>query len=452
MESGDAVRVLVVGGTELARSASLAEFPESFDVQFASTETLLGAPNAGLVAGAHTVLLDAGSIASGRRKSLVRAVVEAVTTRSPGTKLVALVGSGDRGTAAVAAESGAWDVATPRDRCPLPERLRVAAACAEFEQGAGTDSRVPGGRCQMVGTSPAMRAVFSLIRQVGTTDVPVLIQGESGTGKELAALAIHERSHRAQGPFVPINCAAIPEALLESELFGYERGAFTGASRATRGMVEAADGGTLFLDEVGELASGLQAKLLRFLEDHIVERLGARGKRFSVDVRVIAATNRALSHAVSAGEFRDDLYYRLAVFPLVMPPLRDRAEDVLLMARIFLQRYATESLRELRGFSSDAIDALWKSSWPGNVRELINRVRRAVVVADGPLVTATDLGFDLAIAEMPLLTLREAVANVEVDCVRRALERSRGNRCESARLLGVSRSTLYELIRRHQLE
>jgi two-component system NtrC family response regulator len=216
-------------------------------------------------------------------------------------------------------------------------------------------------------------------------------------------------------------------------------------------MVETAHGGTLFLDEIGELAPGLQAKLLRFLEDHIVERLGGR-KRFRVDVRVIAATNRELSSAVKQSEFRSDLYYRLAVFPIHIPPLRDRSEDVLLMGRLFLQRYAGEAGRDLRGFSGEAVDALYKCPWPGNVRELINRIRRAVVVADGPLVTVADLGFNSVPVEAPLLTLREAQIRAEIDCIRRALDSSGGNRSQAARAVGISRSTLYELLRRHQLE
>jgi two-component system NtrC family response regulator len=280
-----------------------------------------------------------------------------------------------------------------------------------------------------------------------------LISGESGTGKELAALAIHERSRRAEGPFVPLNCAAIPDSLVESELFGYERGAFTGATRANPGIAETAHGGTLFLDEIGELAPGPQAKLLRFLEDHVVERIGSR-RRLSVDVRVIAATNRDLSASVERGEFRADLYYRLAVFPLEMPPLRDRAEDILLIAQVLLRRYARECGRggELRGFGGDAVDALLKCSWPGNVRELINRIRRAVVVAGGPLLRAADLGFELAPIEAPLLTLRETLTQAESECLRRTLERCAENRAETARVLGIGRSTLYELLDRHGLK
>jgi two-component system NtrC family response regulator len=444
------VRVLVIGEAS-SISNSIAELPATFDVEFASAEEILGGSIGERIAGCEALLLDAGSLAPAARKKRVRSIVKALRKQAPRTKLIALVGSNDGNTAAVAADSGAWDVATPRDRCALAARLRAAAGCREFEERAGSGPQASGRAWEMIGTSPSMRSVFSLIRQVGTTDVPVLINGESGTGKELAALAIHDRSHRADGPFVPINCAAIPEPLLETELFGHERGAFTGAVRTSRGTVEAAHRGTLFLDEVGALAPGLQAKLLRFLEDHIAVRVGGR-TRFRVDVRVIAATNRDLAVAVEEGEFRRDLYYRLAVFPLEMPRLQDRAEDVLLMARIFLNRYARETGRSLRGFSSDAIDGLWKYSWPGNVRELINRVRRAVVVAAGPLVSAADLGLELSPVEAPMLTLRESLERAEVDAIRRALERTKGNRLRAARLLGISRSALYERLRRHRFE
>jgi two-component system NtrC family response regulator len=300
----------------------------------------------------------------------------------------------------------------------------------------------------MAGTSPALQEIFSHIRQVAATEIPVLITGESGTGKELAALAIHERSRRAHRAFVPINCAAIPGALLESELFGHERGAFTGAHRSTRGLVESAHGGTLFLDEVGELATPLQAKLLRFLEDQMVERLGG-GKRHRVDVRLISATNLDLSQATARSCFRTDLYYRLAVFNLHMPPLRDRADDAVLIARVFLKRHAEDAGRSLRDFAPDAIAALRSWRWPGNVRELLNRVQRAVVVSREPLVAASDLGFGGEVVETRIPTLREAQLRTEAHCLGLALECARGNRSVAARMLGVSRSTFYELLRRH---
>lgn len=459
MQSGSdlrQLRVLMIGaqctaGSLRAGNLLSGDLPPEFELEFSSTEEVL--EDAGCVSAGSfdAVLLDARSMPAPTRSERVKGVLKSVLGHEPRAKVITLVRSSDRMTAGVAVSFGSWDVARTTDRCSLADRLRAAAACRQIESEPGSRPLDASRPREMVGTSPAIRGVFAHIRQVAVTDVPVLISGESGTGKELAALAIHERSQRASGPFVPINCAAIPEALLESELFGYERGAFTGATRSSPGLVETADGGTLFLDEVGELAPGLQAKVLRFLEDHVVEHLGGRN-RFPVDVRVIAATNRDLSSSVDRGEFRGDLYYRLAVFPIHMPPLRERSEDVLVMGRLYLQRYAREAGRDLRGFSGDAVDALRKWSWPGNVRELINRIRRAVVVADGALVTAVDLGFEVAPVEAPLLTLREAQVQVEIDCVRRALERFGGNRCQAARALGISRSTLYELLRRHQLE
>jgi len=450
------LRILMIGDASAAESGgrwngATEELPVGFDVHFASADQLLEDEACASAASFDALLLDARSIAAPLRSKRVESILTRVLGHEPRAKVVTLVRSSDRSTPGVAVSFGSWDVARSTDRCSLAERLRAAAACRHIESDAGSGASGTSRPREMVGTSPSIRTVFSHIRQVAATDVPVLISGESGTGKELAALAIHERSLRAQGPFVPINCAAIPESLLESELFGYERGAFTGATRSTPGMVESADGGTLFLDEIGELATALQAKVLRFLEDHIVEHLGG-GKRFPVDVRVVAATNRDLSSLVRQGQFRGDLYYRLAVFPIHMPPLRDRSEDVLLIGRLFLQRYAREAGRDLRGFSGEAVDALWKWHWPGNVRELINRIRRAVVVANGALVTAADLGFEPSPVEAPPLTLREAQVQAEIDCVRRALVRSEGNRCQAARALGISRSTLYELLRRHQLE
>lgn len=450
------LRVLMIADASAAESETrwcspADELPVGFDVVSASTDQVLEDEACASAACFDALLLDARSIAAPLRSKRVESVLTRVLGHEPRAKVITLVRSGDRTTPGVAISFGSWDVARPTDRCSLAERLRAAAACWQLEREAGSRPFGASRPLEMVGTSPAIRAVFSHIRQVAATDVPVLISGESGTGKELAALAIHERSARAQGPFIPINCAAIPDALLESELFGYERGAFTGATRSTPGMVESADGGTLFLDEVGELAPALQAKVLRFLEDHIVEHLGG-GKRFPVDVRVVAATNRDLASSVRQGEFRDDLYYRLAVFPIQMPPLRERSEDVLLIGRLFLQRYAREADRDLRGFSGEAVDALWKWGWPGNVRELINRIRRAVVLANGGLVTAADLGFEAAPVEAPPLTLREALVQTEIDCVCRALACSEGNRSQAARVLDISRSTLYELLRRHQLE
>jgi DNA-binding NtrC family response regulator len=368
------------------------------------------------------------------------------------------------GPAAVGA--GAWDVLFASELADqLADRLRAASRVSRLRRDASrasaSDPAAPSSEAEsslsqeeetleMVGTSDAIRAIFALIRRVAPFDVPVLLTGESGTGKELAALAIHERSPRAERPFVPINCGAIPEALLESELFGHEKGAFTGATHGRKGRFEAAEGGTIFLDEIGELAPSLQVKVLRFLQDHVVERVGGRSG-VPLDVRVIAATNRDIQAMVGRGEFREDLYFRLAVLTIHMPPLRERGDDVVLMARYFLQRYAQEAKQPLRGYAREAIAALQQHAWPGNVRELINRVRRAVVVAEGALIQPGDLGLELPGAALALPSLREARRRAERQCLRDALERANGSKVEAARLLGISRTQLYDLIARYRI-
>jgi len=388
-------------------------------------------------------------LARPERPSRVREFVGELRALAPELKVIAAVGPRDSATAAAALDGGAWDVVRRDQAGHLGERLRRLASTHYPEPEAG--GRDESGWQEMIGTSPKMLDVFALIRRVAASEVPVLLVGESGTGKELAARAIHERSERAPGPFAPINCASIPEGLLESELFGHERGAFTGAFRTTKGRIETAHRGTLFLDEITEAPPSFQVKLLRFLEDHMVDRVGSASRR-PVDVRVIAATNRDPAELIRYKLFRDDLYYRLAVMQIHLPPLRERLEDALLMGRLFLRRYADLAGRRLDGFAPDAIEALWSWRWPGNVRELINRVRRAVIASDGPLVSASDLDFHRLDLEGRIPTLREALHESEHRALDLALQRARGNRSEAARLLRVSRSTLYELLERHRLD
>lgn len=328
----------------------------------------------------------------------------------------------------------------------LAARRRLASSDAPQEDPAHTAPEEPG---ELFGSSAAMKEFRRLLRRVAATDVSVLLTGESGTGKELAAKAIHERSPRASGPFVPINCAAIPAELLESELFGYEKGAFTGADRARRGRFEDAHGGTLFLDEVGALAPSLQVKLLRFLEDFMLERVGGR-QPIPLDVRIIAATNRDLEGAVERAEFRGDLFFRLNVFQLTLPALRDREEDAVHLARLFFERAGAET-RSIRGFSSEAVAALLNAPWPGNVRELRNRVQRALIVGTGTQLSPEDLGLEDYV-KTPGPTLREARRRAEEQVLRDALRRTGGNRSETARALGISRSQLYELLARYDGE
>jgi two-component system NtrC family response regulator len=284
-----------------------------------------------------------------------------------------------------------------------------------------------------------------MVRKVARSDAPVLIVGESGTGKELAARAIHQRSRRSEEAFVPINCGAIPENLLESELFGHEKGAFTGAHVQRPGQLESARGGTLFLDEIGELPLSLQVKILRFLQDGQIQRVGGR-QPIDVDARVIAATNINMEDALKEGRFREDLYYRLAVVVIELPPLRDRGEDVALLSNAFLQRYAEESGRKVTGFGGEALRAIREYRWPGNVRELENRIRRAVIMAEGQRVSLDDLGFDSEYSKYAAMTLREAREALERELVEAALGRCDGNMSRAAEELGISRPTLYEMI------
>jgi two-component system NtrC family response regulator len=302
----------------------------------------------------------------------------------------------------------------------------------------------------MLGVSPPMQEVFAAIRRVAATDASVVISGESGTGKELVAQAIHRRSRRREGPFIAINCGAIPENLLESELFGHEKGAFTGAHTQRKGRIESAQGGTLLLDEIGELPLALQVKLLRFLQARQIERVGGR-TTIDVDVRVLAATHVDLSQAIQAGQFREDLYYRLNVVEIVVPPLRERGEDILVLAKALLQRYMAESQRQISGCEPAALTALVTYGWPGNVRELENRLQRAVIMASGPLLTPEDLGLPRPEAMAKPPTLQEARAVIEADLIRQALARNNGNITHTATELGLSRPTLRELMRKYDL-
>jgi DNA-binding NtrC family response regulator len=308
------------------------------------------------------------------------------------------------------------------------------------------------GDSQMVGTSPAMRLVFSHIRKVAASEAPVIISGESGTGKELAARAIHERSPVANGPFVAINCAGIPATLIESELFGYERGAFTGANARKIGRVETAHGGTLFLDEIGDMSLEVQTHLLRFLQESKIERLGGT-RVIPVKTRIIVATHIDLKKAVAEGSFRDDLYHRLNVLKLVLPPLRDRGDDVELMANYFLAKFASDEGRATLKLSKTATVGIRRYSWPGNVRELIAAMRRAAVMSSGQLVRPEDLGISVVdeahAGRLP--TLSEARAKTERETVRRALNYHANNVQQAARTLGISRVALYRLIKKYEL-
>ncbi len=303
----------------------------------------------------------------------------------------------------------------------------------------------------MLGTSPQIQEVFSTIRKLATTDVAVLIVGENGTGKEMLARGIHRQSARRGGPFIAINCSAIPETLLESELFGHEKGAFTGAHVQRKGRIEGAQGGTLFLDEIGELPLPLQSKLLRFLQEHKLERIGGR-EDITIDVRVIAATNSDLGEAIKEGRFREDLYYRLGVLTISLPPLRDREGDILLLATELLRRYTAEGKTKITGFSQPALLALETHYWPGNIRELENRIKRAAIMAERSKITPEDLELTSPYVKYAGEGLKESREALESDFIRRALARNKGNLTKAATDLKISRSALYELIEKLEIE
>ncbi len=363
-------------------------------------------------------------------------------------KAIVITGQNDREHALRAIASGAYDfLCKPVNMDELKILIKRCFHVAGLErenrnlwQNLG-DGLFEG----MLGTGQKTQELFSAIRKVATTEAPVLLLGESGTGKEKAALAIHCRSPRNGGPFIAINCGAIPDTLIESELFGHEKGAFTGAHVQRKGRIETADGGTLFLDEIGELPGPMQVKFLRFLQEQRFTRVGGR-EEIKTNVRVIAATNADLKGNIQSGKFREDLYYRLAVVTISLPPLRERGEDAKLLAQIFLQRFATENGKTNLTFQPDALRALTRHTWPGNIRELENRVKRAVIMADGKRITAADLELtQLAGADRPT-TLKEAREILEREMVQQVLQRHAGKISSAAIELGISRPTLYELM------
>jgi len=364
------------------------------------------------------------------------------------TKVIIITGRGEKENALQAIAQGAYDFFyKPIQVDELKVVLRRAFQVSQLER----EHRVLQQRLsrdtfeEMLGICGKMQDVFSVIRKISNTDAPVLIMGESGTGKELVARAIHRLSARQDKPFIVINCGAIPENLLESELFGHEKGAFTGAHIQRKGRIEMTESGTLFLDEIGELPLSLQVKILRFLQEKVVERVGGR-EQIDVDARVIAATNRDLKEAMKDGRFREDLYFRLGVIFISLPPLREREGDVILLARNFLERYADENRKKVKGFTNQAINAIEQYAWPGNVRELENRIKRAVIMAEGRKITSADLEFEALQPEYERMGLKEARDALEKEMILKALARNEENVTKAAIDLGVSRPTLYDLM------
>ncbi len=375
----------------------------------------------------------------------------------PDTKVIVASGHGARESALGAIAGGAYDFyQKPVDIDELGLIVRRAFHVHELEranarlaEAAPEDGRVLG---RMITVAPEMLKVARTIERVASAQVSVMLLGASGTGKELLACGLHDASPRREGAFVAINCAAIPETLLESELFGHEKGAFTGAIRTTPGKIELAQGGTLFLDEVGDIPLPLQVKLLRFLQERVIERVGGR-QPIAVDTRIVCATHQNLESMIAAGSFREDLFYRLAEIVIRIPLLKDRPGDPALLARHFLTRYAREMNPQVRGLAPDALAALDAWNWPGNVRELENRMKRAVIMADGKLVTAADLDLDMAESESSdVINLKAAREMADRRAIRRAIARTQGNISGAARILGISRPTLYDLMKQYELQ
>jgi len=373
---------------------------------------------------------------------------------SPDTKIIAMTEHDARELAVAAVGLGAADFYhKPLDAGVLSIVVRRALRIRELEEENWRLRERTGAMALegIIGVSDAIRSLCRSVEKVAPTNTTVLLLGESGTGKELLARALHRLSGRSHKPFVAINCAAIPDTLLESELFGYEKGAFTGAARRTAGKLESADGGTVFLDEIGEMPASLQAKLLRVVQERTVERIGGRTP-VVLDLRIVCATNRKLDTLIGNGGFRDDLFYRISEVIVRVPPLRDRQGDSLLLAQLLLQQISARLGKPTRGLAPDAIRAIQAHRWPGNVRELENRIKGAVIMAEGAVVTAGDLGLEDPGDDPEYLNLRVARQRAEAQAVRQSLAMTQGNLSRAAELLGVTRPTLYDLIDKHGID
>jgi two-component system NtrC family response regulator len=402
------------------------------------------------------VTLDLGLPPDADGASEGLATLEQILQLAPNTKVIIVTGNEERANAIKAIANGAYDFyQKPIDGEILGLIVKRAYHVYELEEEKRALARQQSGTPLrgLVATSPQMLKVCRTVEKVAPTDVTTLLLGESGTGKEVLARALHELSARAEKRFIAINCAAIPENLLESELFGYEKGAFTGATKQTIGKIECAHNGTLFLDEIGDLPMALQAKLLRFLQERVIERVGGR-QEIPVDVRVVCATHRDLAQLIQEGSFREDLYYRVSEITIRIPPLRERQGDALLIAKSLLDGFLHQQGRgkHVKGFSQDAVAAIEGYSWPGNVRELENRIKRAAIMAEGSMISAEDLELS-ATDQQPLpLNLRQIRDEAEKNAIHRALFLYGGNVSKTAEVLGVSRPTLYDLMNKHGIK
>ena len=400
------------------------------------------------------VLFDLGTAQKPAVAAQSLELLRQILNISPDTKIIAMTEHDARELAVAAVGLGAADFYhKPLDAGVLSIVVRRALRIRELEEENWRLRERTGSMALegIIGVSDAIRSLCRAVEKVAPTNTTVLLLGESGTGKELLARALHRLSGRSHKPFVAINCAAIPDTLLESELFGYEKGAFTGAARRTAGKLESGDGGTVFLDEIGEMPASLQAKLLRVVQERTVERIGGRTP-LVLDLRIVCATNRELDTLIGSGGFRDDLFYRISEVIIRVPPLRDRQGDSLLLAQCLLQQLSSRLGKPTRGLAPDAIRAIQAHRWPGNVRELENRIKGAVIMAEGAVVTASDLGLEDLGDDPEYLNLRVARQRAEAQAVRQSLAVAQGNLSRAAELLGVTRPTLYDLLDKHSID
>jgi two-component system NtrC family response regulator len=400
------------------------------------------------------VLFDLGTAREPVGAAASLELLRQILNISPDTKIIAMTEPKARELSVAAVGLGATDFYhKPLDAGVLSIVVRRALRIRELEEENWRLRERTGAMALegIIGVSDVVRSLCRSIEKVAPTNATVLLLGESGTGKELLARAVHRLSGRSHKPFVAINCAAIPDTLLESELFGYEKGAFTGAAKRTAGKLESADGGTVFLDEIGEMPPPLQAKLLRVVQERTVERIGSRVP-LALDLRIVVATNRNLESLIGNGSFREDLFYRISEVTIRVPPLRERKGDSLLLAQFMLQQLSERFGKPTRGLAPDAIRAIQAYRWPGNVRELENRIKRAVIMAEGAVVTASDLSLEDPGDEPEYLNLRVARQRAEAQAVRQSLAVARGNLSRAAELLGVTRPTLYDLLGKHSID
>jgi len=442
-------KILIVDDDEAIRTQMKWALSEQYEVHFAEDRKAAGESfesNSPAV-----TLLDLGLPPRPNEPDEGLGVLSDILAIDNTAKVIIISGQGEKQNAIEAVGAGAYDfLCKPVEMEELRLLLRrcIQVVALEKEYHKLQQNQCPDVFEDMLGTSPQMQEVFALIRKVATTNAPVLFLGESGTGKEMAAAAIHRRSTRKEGAFIAINCNAIPENLLESELFGHEKGAFTGAHVQRKGLLETASGGTLFLDEIGELPPAIQVKLLRFLQEQRLQRVGGR-QEIQVDTRLVAATNANLKELINSGKFREDLYFRIAVVTIRLLPLRERGGDIVFLACEFLQRYSSQDGRPKMVFAPEALRAMSRYSWPGNVRELQNRVKRGVIMSSGSRVTAKDLELErdqVNLTSSSTTTLRQAREHVERKMVEQALKRNSGKITSAAADLGISRPTLYELM------